>query len=67
MKNITVAVSDDAYRQARIWAAKNDTSVSAVVQDLLQNLPCLARAARAFTAGLPASSAGSRPPSDPPK
>ena len=32
MRNITVAVSDDSYRQARIWAAKNDTSVSAVVQ-----------------------------------
>jgi len=27
MRNITVAVSDDSYRQARIWAAKNDTSV----------------------------------------
>jgi hypothetical protein len=25
MRNITVAVSDDSYRQARIWAAKNDT------------------------------------------
>jgi hypothetical protein len=55
MRNITVAVSDDSYRQARIWAAKNDTSVSAVVQDLLLNLPGLARVARSFTAGLPAS------------
>jgi hypothetical protein len=35
MGNITVAVSDDTYRQARIRAAKNDTSVSAVVPDLL--------------------------------
>jgi hypothetical protein len=34
MRNIAVAVSDDSYRQARIWAAKNDTSVSAV-RDLL--------------------------------
>jgi hypothetical protein len=34
MRNITVAVSDDSYRQARIWAAKIDTSVSAVVRDL---------------------------------
>jgi hypothetical protein len=34
MRNITVAVSDDSYRQARIWAAKIDTSVSAVVQYL---------------------------------
>ena len=54
MRNITVAVSDDSYRQARIWAAKNDTSVSAVVQDLLLNLPGLARVARSFTAGMPA-------------
>jgi hypothetical protein len=53
MRNITVAVSDDSYRQARIWAAKNDTSVSAVAQDLLLNLPGLARVARTFTAGLP--------------
>ncbi len=53
MRNITVAVSDDSYRQARIWAAKNDTSVSAVVQDLLLNLPGLARVARSFTAGMP--------------
>jgi hypothetical protein len=35
MRNIAVAVSDDSYRQARIWAPSNDTSVSAVVQDLL--------------------------------
>jgi hypothetical protein len=34
MRNITEAVSDDSYRQARIWSAKNDTSVSAA-QDLL--------------------------------
>jgi hypothetical protein len=53
MRNITVAVSDDSYRQARIRAAKKDTSVSAVVQDLLLNLPGLARVARSFTAGMP--------------
>ena len=34
MRNITGAVSDDSYRQARTGTAKNDTSVSAV-QDLL--------------------------------
>jgi hypothetical protein len=34
MRKITVAVSDDSYRQARIGTAKNDTPVSAV-QDLL--------------------------------
>jgi hypothetical protein len=31
MPNITVTVSEQAYRAARIWAAQNDTSVSAVV------------------------------------
>ena len=55
MKNITVSVSDDTYRQARIWAAKNDTSVSATVQDLLSNLPGLMRVAKSFTAGLAAA------------
>jgi hypothetical protein len=54
MRNITVAVSDDSYRQARIWAAKNETSVSAVVPDLLHNLPALARVARSSTAAMPA-------------
>jgi len=53
MRNITVAVSDDSYRQPGIWAAKNDTSVSAV-RDLLHNLPALARVARSFTAAMPA-------------
>jgi hypothetical protein len=43
MRNITAGVSDDSYRQARIRTAKNDTSVSAIVQDLLINLPRLAR------------------------
>jgi hypothetical protein len=47
-KNITVTVSTEAYRQARIWAAQRDTSVSAVVEYLIQTLPGLPRAARAF-------------------
>jgi hypothetical protein len=48
MKNITVTVNDTVYRQARVWAAKRDTSVSAVVAYLLQNLPGLPVAKRAF-------------------
>lgn len=35
MKNITVTVDDETYRRARIKAAENDTSVSAVVKRLL--------------------------------
>ncbi len=38
MKNITVSVPDDVYRQARIKAAERDTSVSALVRDFLSGL-----------------------------
>lgn len=38
MKNITVAVNDEVYRRARIKAAEQDTSVSALVRDFLSNL-----------------------------
>jgi hypothetical protein len=48
-KNITVSVDQSIYRQAREWAARRDTSVSAVVQYLLERLPGLP-AARTFHA-----------------
>lgn len=38
MKNITVSVSEDVYRRARIKAAERDTSVSALVREFLENL-----------------------------
>jgi len=38
MKNITVTVDDETYRQARIKAAEEDTSVSALVKQYLLNL-----------------------------
>ena len=38
MKNITVAVSDDVYRTARIRAAERGQSVSALVADYLRSL-----------------------------
>jgi hypothetical protein len=41
MRNITVAVSDKTYAAARIWAATNQTSVSAIVQVLLDTLPTM--------------------------
>jgi hypothetical protein len=43
MKNITVTINGNTYRQACIRAAKRDTSVSAVVAALLENLPGMAR------------------------
>jgi plasmid stability protein len=38
MKNITVTVPDDVYRNARIRAAERGTSVSALVAEYLRSL-----------------------------
>jgi plasmid stability protein len=38
MKNITVSLPDEIYRRARIRAAEEDTSVSALVRDFLAKL-----------------------------
>ena len=38
MKNITVSVDDDTYRQARAKAAERDTSLSALVRRFLIEL-----------------------------
>jgi len=35
MKNITVSIDDETYRRARIRAAEQDTSVSAMVRKFL--------------------------------
>jgi hypothetical protein len=42
MKNITVTIPDETYLEARVWAAQNSTSVSALVRDFLATLPDLA-------------------------
>ena len=38
MKNITVSVDDETYRRARMKAAEQDTSVSALVRRFLAEL-----------------------------
>jgi hypothetical protein len=38
MRNITVSVADVTYREARIWAAENNTSISAAVEYMLENI-----------------------------
>lgn len=38
MKNITVSVDDETYRRARIKAAEQDTSVSALVRRFLSEI-----------------------------
>jgi hypothetical protein len=46
MRNITVAIHDKTYHDARVWCAQRDTSVSAVVQSFLEDLPRLKLARR---------------------
>ncbi len=36
MKNITVSMPEDLARWARVWAAENETSVSGLLGQLLQ-------------------------------
>ena len=38
MKNITVSLDDETYRRARMTAAEQDTSVSALVRNFLTDL-----------------------------
>jgi len=38
MKNITITVDDDLYRRARIVAAQNETSLTALVRNYLESL-----------------------------
>ena len=35
MRNVTISLPDDVYRRARITAAERDSSLSAMVRDLL--------------------------------
>jgi len=43
MRNITVSVTDQTYRQARVWAAENNTSVSSAVEYMLENVHSILR------------------------
>lgn len=38
MPNITLNISNQTYRNARIWCAQNDTSMSRAVQEYLERL-----------------------------
>ncbi len=39
MRNITVSIPDNTYNRARVYAARHDTSVSAIVAHLLDKIP----------------------------
>ncbi len=53
MRNLTLAIPDDVYLRARVWAAQRDVSLSAVVRYLLGTLPGIKRAASAFPVAEP--------------
>jgi hypothetical protein len=44
MRNITLAVSEAAYRRARIWGAQRDLSISHIVSIFLEELPIISAA-----------------------
>jgi hypothetical protein len=50
MKNVTVSITEESYRKARIFAAERDTSLSAMVEFLLENLPTVSCAVRKLIA-----------------
>jgi hypothetical protein len=60
VKNITVAVSVDLYRQTRKLAAEYDTTVTAMVAYLLQKLPDALKRAQ-FPVGGPKWAPATRP------
>ena len=71
MKNITVSVDDETYRRARMKAAEQDTSVSALVKGFLISLAeeessaeRLRREERALRARITAFRVGDRLPRD---
>jgi hypothetical protein len=36
MRNVTISLTDDLARWARVWAAEHDTSLSAFLADMLK-------------------------------
>jgi hypothetical protein len=71
VKNITVSIDEDTYRRARIKAAEQDTSVSALVKRFLTELASgesdverLKREERELRARILVFSAGDRLPRD---
>jgi len=55
MRNITVAIDDQTYRNVRLWCATRDVSISHVVQTFLNDLPRLENVHRFPTPGAPDS------------
>jgi hypothetical protein len=52
MRSLTLTVSDETLRMARVWPAQRDRSLSSVVAELLRTLPNIQRVREAFPATL---------------
>jgi len=60
VRNITVAVSPELYRQTRMLAVEYDTTVTALVAYLLERMPKALKSAR-FPVGGPQSAVSTLP------
>lgn len=47
MKNLTLTISDELYRAARVTAAQRETSISALVASQLEEITGMSQSARA--------------------
>ena len=59
MPNVTIKLPHQTYRQARIWAAQNDLSLSKAFRLFLEHLPGMS--AIKLRAPVPAGVAGAQP------
>ncbi len=50
MPTVTITISESAYREARTWAARHNTSVTAIVQYCINRLTFLPIARKAAVA-----------------
>jgi hypothetical protein len=61
MKSLTITINDNLYRQARIWAARRNKTVSFLVMSILEDLPGCLRWLDPSTAPKPSPSRAHRP------
>ena len=64
MKNITVAISNEGYQAARVWAAEHRTSLSKTVAFILENLPNIPMGSQAFPLRKPSATQPAKPATD---
>jgi hypothetical protein len=63
MKSLTITINDNLYRQARIWAARRNKTVSFLVMSILEDLPGCLRWLDPSTAPKPAQAEPTAPKS----